>query len=334
MAPDRHRKGLVLHSQGWPLDCRDRRRLVRLSLRRQPGRGRLRRPPQLRESAPVALRRVPALQDASGDPRHVRRRQAPRLRRARDQRGRPAIGAEARVSRRRADRLRRGLRQPAAHQGLAQRDEDRHARRRGRVRRARRGSRARRARRPTPRRSARRGCTRTSTRCATSSPGCKWGMWAGTLHGGMHMWLNDLGLGALVPWTLRHGKPDHESLQPAAADADDRVSEVRRRADVRQALVGVPVEHQPRGKPARAPAAARPGDPGRRSTSRCTTAPSALLPRRRLRIRRGRGRRGTRACRSTPQNCVHCKTCDIKDPRQNIHWVTPEGGGGPNYTAM
>ena len=34
------------------------------------------------------------------------------------------------------------------------------------------------------------------------------------------------------------------------------------------------------------------------------------------------------------QNCVHCKTCDIKDPSQNIHWVTPEGGGGPNYPNM
>jgi electron-transferring-flavoprotein dehydrogenase len=33
-------------------------------------------------------------------------------------------------------------------------------------------------------------------------------------------------------------------------------------------------------------------------------------------------------------NCVHCKTCDIKDPKQNIHWVTPEGGGGPNYPGM
>jgi len=31
------------------------------------------------------------------------------------------------------------------------------------------------------------------------------------------------------------------------------------------------------------------------------------------------------------QNCVHCKTCDIKDPLQNIVWVAPEGGGGPNY---
>ena len=34
------------------------------------------------------------------------------------------------------------------------------------------------------------------------------------------------------------------------------------------------------------------------------------------------------------QNCVHCKTCDIKDPSQNINWVCPEGGGGPNYTGM
>lgn len=34
------------------------------------------------------------------------------------------------------------------------------------------------------------------------------------------------------------------------------------------------------------------------------------------------------------QNCVHCKTCDIKDPSQNIIWITPEGGGGPNYASM
>ncbi len=38
--------------------------------------------------------------------------------------------------------------------------------------------------------------------------------------------------------------------------------------------------------------------------------------------------------RINAQNCVHCKTCDIKDPSQNITWVTPEGGGGPNYSNM
>ena len=34
------------------------------------------------------------------------------------------------------------------------------------------------------------------------------------------------------------------------------------------------------------------------------------------------------------QNCIHCKTCDIKEPSQNIRWVTPEGGGGPKYGNM
>ena len=33
-------------------------------------------------------------------------------------------------------------------------------------------------------------------------------------------------------------------------------------------------------------------------------------------------------------NCLHCKTCDIKDPTQNIRWMAPEGGGGPNYPNM
>jgi electron-transferring-flavoprotein dehydrogenase len=38
--------------------------------------------------------------------------------------------------------------------------------------------------------------------------------------------------------------------------------------------------------------------------------------------------------RINAQNCVHCKTCDIKDPKQNIVWEVPEGGGGPNYSGM
>ena len=43
---------------------------------------------------------------------------------------------------------------------------------------------------------------------------------------------------------------------------------------------------------------------------------------------------GTPKYQINAQNCVHCKTCDIKDPNQNITWVTPEGGGGPNYPNM
>ncbi|MFN3163251.1 MAG: electron transfer flavoprotein-ubiquinone oxidoreductase [Pseudohongiellaceae bacterium] len=43
---------------------------------------------------------------------------------------------------------------------------------------------------------------------------------------------------------------------------------------------------------------------------------------------------GSKRFQINAQNCVHCKTCDIKDPSQNIHWVVPEGGGGPNYPGM
>lgn len=43
---------------------------------------------------------------------------------------------------------------------------------------------------------------------------------------------------------------------------------------------------------------------------------------------------GSKRFQINSQNCVHCKTCDIKDPAQNINWVVPEGGGGPNYPGM
>jgi electron-transferring-flavoprotein dehydrogenase len=43
---------------------------------------------------------------------------------------------------------------------------------------------------------------------------------------------------------------------------------------------------------------------------------------------------GSQRFQINAQNCVHCKTCDIKDPAQNINWVVPEGGGGPNYPGM
>jgi len=46
------------------------------------------------------------------------------------------------------------------------------------------------------------------------------------------------------------------------------------------------------------------------------------------------GEGDTRRFQINAQNCVHCKTCDIKDPAQNINWVAPEGSGGPNYAAM
>ena len=43
---------------------------------------------------------------------------------------------------------------------------------------------------------------------------------------------------------------------------------------------------------------------------------------------------GTPKLQINAQNCIHCKTCDIKCPSQNIDWVVPEGGGGPAYAGM
>ena len=43
---------------------------------------------------------------------------------------------------------------------------------------------------------------------------------------------------------------------------------------------------------------------------------------------------GERRLQINAQNCIHCKTCDIKCPSQNIDWVVPEGGGGPAYAGM
>ncbi len=43
---------------------------------------------------------------------------------------------------------------------------------------------------------------------------------------------------------------------------------------------------------------------------------------------------GAKRLQINAANCVHCKTCDIKDPTQNINWVVPEGGDGPNYPNM
>jgi len=170
-------------------------------------------------------------------------------------------------------------------------------------------------------------------------PGLRWGMWAGSLHGGLHMWLNDLGLGALVPWTMRHRHADHESLRPAAEMPGiaypkydgtitfDKLSSVYLsntnheedqpvHLQLRDPAIPVDVNLRIYDGPEAlyCPAgvyefvAAEPPDAPSRATAK------------RLQI--------------NAQNCVHCKTCDIKDPRQNIQWVTPEGGGGPNYSGM
>ena len=164
-------------------------------------------------------------------------------------------------------------------------------------------------------------------------PGLKWGMWPGTFHGGIHMWLNDLGLGALVPWTLRHDKPDHASLKSAAEMPKidyPKYDGVLTFDKLSSVFVSNTSHEEDQPSHLQLRDAVDSGDDQPRALRRSR---AALLPCRRLRVRRRRRRSGKRL-QINAANCVHCKTCDIKDPLQNIHWVTPEGGGGPNYPNM
>ncbi|MEO8847587.1 MAG: electron transfer flavoprotein-ubiquinone oxidoreductase [Casimicrobiaceae bacterium] len=164
-------------------------------------------------------------------------------------------------------------------------------------------------------------------------PGLKWGMWLGTLHAGAQMWLSDLKLGALAPWTLRHKLPDYLALKTAASmppidypkydgvltfdklssvflsgtnHTEDQPSHLRLRDASFPVSVNLALYDGPEQRYCPA------------GVYEFVDAPDAAG--KRLQI--------------NAQNCVHCKTCDIKDPRQNIRWVTPEGGGGPNYVDM
>ena len=163
-------------------------------------------------------------------------------------------------------------------------------------------------------------------------PGLRWGLWGGMVHGGAHMWLNDLGLGALAGWTLRHGKPDHDALQPAASmrpidyPKPDGVLTFDRNSSVYLSSTNHE-EDQPvhlRLRDATIPVAHNLAVYDGPEARYCPAGVYEFVD------AEGGGRR----LQINAQNCVHCKTCDIKDPRQNIHWVTPEGGGGPSYGSM
>ena len=147
------------------------------------------------------------------------------------------------------------------------------------------------------------------------------------------MWLNDLGLGALVGWTLRHGKPDNASLLPAAQSPRidypkydgvvtfDKLSSVFLSNTNHEEDQPIHLQLRDASIPVKTNLAQYDGPEARY----CPAGVYEFV---------ADEAAGGRRLQINAQNCVHCKTCDIKDPLQNIHWVTPEGGGGPNYTSM
>ncbi|ATQ70247.1 MULTISPECIES: electron transfer flavoprotein-ubiquinone oxidoreductase [Methylosinus] len=162
----------------------------------------------------------------------------------------------------------------------------------------------------------------------------KFGTYVGAPLFGFDMWTNEL-FGASLFGTLKHGKPDHASLKPlkevsplsypklASKAAFDKLSSVfvsntnheeDQPVHLKLADPSIPIETNLPiyGEPARL---------------YCPAGVYEVVY-------------AEEATKSDPrfvinaQNCVHCKTCDIKDPAQNITWVPPEGGGGPNYPNM
>jgi electron-transferring-flavoprotein dehydrogenase len=162
-------------------------------------------------------------------------------------------------------------------------------------------------------------------------PGLRFGTVAGTLHGGVHMWLNDLGLGAVVPWTMRHRHADHESLKPAAEMPKIAYPKVDNAITFdRMASVFLSNTHHDEDQPVhlqlRDPAIPVEVNLRTYDGPEARYCPAGVYEF----VTEGT----TTRLQINAQNCVHCKTCDIKDPRQNIHWVPPEGGGGPEYRGM
>ncbi len=160
-------------------------------------------------------------------------------------------------------------------------------------------------------------------------PGFRWGLLGGTLNAGIDQVL----LRGKAPWTLSHRHSDHETTgkaqdyQPIDYPKPDGVISFDRLTSVSFSATNHE-EDQPnhlRLKDESVPIDVNLADFAAPEQRYCPAGVYEILyeddgSNPRLQI--------------NSQNCVHCKTCDIKDPTQNIVWVAPEGGGGPNYPNM
>jgi electron-transferring-flavoprotein dehydrogenase len=159
----------------------------------------------------------------------------------------------------------------------------------------------------------------------------KKGFWVGSLMTGIEHWLLPrLGV-KTPPWNLHRNAPDHVGLKPAAECAQisypkpdgkltfDRLSSVFISNTNHEENQPAHLTLKDASVPVRVNLATYAGPESRY----CPAGVYEFV-----------NKDGADQLVINAQNCVHCKTCDIKDPTQNIVWVTPEGGGGPNYAGM
>ncbi len=160
----------------------------------------------------------------------------------------------------------------------------------------------------------------------------RFGTFLGIGLGGLDMWANTIIKGVGFGYTLAHGKPDSATLKhakdckPIAYPKPDGVLTFDKLTSV--SFSGTNHEedqpvHLHLADP-KIPVAVNLPEYAEPATRYCPAGVYEILT-----DAEGRPRFQINA-----QNCVHCKTCDIKDPSQNITWTCPEGGGGPNYAGM
>ena len=158
-------------------------------------------------------------------------------------------------------------------------------------------------------------------------PSFKWGMWPAFAYTGLEQYI----LKGRAPWTLKHHGTDHGSLKKAAAcrpiayPKPDGVLTFDRLSSVFLANVSHE-EDQPSHLLLRDPQTMIDVNYKEYASPETRYCPAGVYE---IHEENGSPRLHINAA-----NCIHCKTCDIKDPTQNITWICPEGGGGPNYGEM
>ncbi|CAK9820411.1 Electron transfer flavoprotein-ubiquinone oxidoreductase, mitochondrial [Anthophora quadrimaculata] len=154
------------------------------------------------------------------------------------------------------------------------------------------------------------------------------GLYGGLLYSGFSMFT-----GGREPWTLSHGDPDYKRLKPASEcteivypKPDNEVS-----FDLLSSVALTGTNHEADQPPHLT--LADDTIPVKRNLAVFSGPESRFCPAgvyEFVPLESGEGKR----LQINAQNCIHCKTCDIKDPSQNINWVVPEGSGGPAYNGM
>ena len=158
----------------------------------------------------------------------------------------------------------------------------------------------------------------------------KFGTWLGTMLGGLEMWLCVFKV--QLPWTLQHTKADNECLKPASVMPKieypkpdgiysfDRLNSISLSNIAHDADQPCHLHLKDKTIPVKVNLA-KFDAPEQRY---CPAAVYEIV----------NHESGEPYLQINAQNCIHCKTCDIKDPLQNIVWVPPEGGSGPVFTGM